>query len=266
MTDEVVYHVGDGGGEAHRRPGQHRRSTPTGTLTGDLIVCRHAGDVVLAAARPRRLHGRVAQAARLGRRGADPVPRERRRQPRADGLEHAAPGGAAGAGRRAAGRHRHGGGRRPRFRRGDRARGAPASSTRSTRTRIVIRATDETDPAKPGVDIYRLIEVPALQPDRPASTSGRWCGSATGSQAATSSPTVRRPISAIWRSAATCSSRSCPGTATTSRTRSCSPSASSRTTSSPRSTSRSSRSMARDTKLGPGGDHPRHPQRLAKRR
>ena len=89
-------------------------------LTGDLIVCRHAGDVVFLPRRPRRLHGRFAQAARLGRRGADPVPRERRRQPRADGLEHAAPGGAAGALRRAAGRHRHGGDRRARFGRGDR--------------------------------------------------------------------------------------------------------------------------------------------------
>ena len=39
---------------------------------------------------------------------ADPVPRARRRQPRADGLEHAAPGRAAGALRGAAGRHRHG--------------------------------------------------------------------------------------------------------------------------------------------------------------
>ena len=85
-------------------------------------------------------------------------------------------------------------------------------------------------------------EVPALEPEhlhQPAS-AGRM--SATGSRRATSSPTVRRPISAIWRSAATCSSRSCRGTATTTRTPSCCPSASSPTTSSPRSTSRSSRS------------------------
>ena len=52
----------------------------------------------------------------------------------------------------------------------------------------------------------------------PASTSVRWCGWATRSGAATSSPTVPRPISAIWRSARTCSSPSCRGTATTSRT------------------------------------------------
>ena len=42
-----------------------------------------------------RLHGRRAGADRLRRDGADPVPRARRREPRADGLEHDAPGGAA---------------------------------------------------------------------------------------------------------------------------------------------------------------------------
>ena len=61
------------------------------------------------AARDDRVHRRLAQAARLGRGGADPVPRERRRQPRADGLQHAAPGGAADPERGAAGRHRDGG-------------------------------------------------------------------------------------------------------------------------------------------------------------
>ena len=44
---------------------------------------------------PGRVHRRVAEAARLGCRGARSVPRERRRQPRADGLEHAASGRAA---------------------------------------------------------------------------------------------------------------------------------------------------------------------------
>jgi DNA-directed RNA polymerase subunit beta len=40
-------------------------------------------------------------------------------------------------------------------------------------TRIVIRATEETDPSKPGVDIYRLRSSSA--PTRtPASTSVRW--------------------------------------------------------------------------------------------
>ena len=50
-----------------------------------------------AQARGGRLHRRLAQAARLRRRVAHPVPRARRRQPRPDGLEHAAPGRAAAA-------------------------------------------------------------------------------------------------------------------------------------------------------------------------
>ena len=128
-----------------------------GKLAGDLIVCRHAGDVVFLPARPRRLHGRVAEAACVGGGGADSVPRERRRQPRAHGLEHAAPGGAAGALGRAPGRHRHGSDRGARF-------GAAIAARRAgiidqiDATRIVVRATEETDAAKPGVDIYRLMK------------------------------------------------------------------------------------------------------------
>ena len=53
-----------------------------------------------------RVHGRGAGADRVGGRVADPVPRARRREPRADGLEHAAPGGSLPARREAAGRHR----------------------------------------------------------------------------------------------------------------------------------------------------------------
>ena len=84
-----------------------------GKFTEDLIVCRHAGERDHGAGGQGRPDGRVAEAGRLGRRGADPVPRERRRQPRPDGLEHAAPGRAAGPGRGAARRHRHGADRRP---------------------------------------------------------------------------------------------------------------------------------------------------------
>ena len=101
-------------------------------LTEDLVVCRRAGDVVHADARPCGLHGRVAETARFGRRGAHSVPRERRRQPRADGLEHAASGRASGARRRAAGRHRHGGRLSPAIPARPSRRGAPAWSTRST--------------------------------------------------------------------------------------------------------------------------------------
>ena len=93
----------------------------SGKLSGDLIVCRHAGDVVFLAAdrvdymdvSPKQL---VSVAAAL-----DSVPRERRRErPRPDGLEHAAPGRAVGALGRAFGRHRHGGDCGARLGRGDR--------------------------------------------------------------------------------------------------------------------------------------------------
>ena len=57
------------------------------------------------------------EADRLGRHGADPVPRARRRQPRPDGRQHAEAGRAAGARRGAVHRHRHRGPRRPRRRR-----------------------------------------------------------------------------------------------------------------------------------------------------
>ena len=64
-----------------------------------------------------RLHGRLAEADRVGRHGADPIPRARRRQPRPDGRQHAAPGRAVTAGRGAVHRDRHGKSCRPRCRR-----------------------------------------------------------------------------------------------------------------------------------------------------
>jgi DNA-directed RNA polymerase subunit beta len=96
-------------------------------------------------------------------------------------------------------------------------------------TRIVIRATEDIEPGRSGVDIYRLQKF--QRSNQNTCINQR--------------PLVRmvpRPISAIWRSAGTCSSRSCRGTATITRTPSSCRSASSPTTSSPRSISRSSRS------------------------
>ena len=63
--------------------------------------------------------GRLADPDLVGDDGADPVPRARRRQPRADGLEHAGPGRAAAEARGAADRHRDGAPRRGRHRRRD---------------------------------------------------------------------------------------------------------------------------------------------------
>ncbi len=92
----------------HRQEGQVQRRA-------DLLPAQHGVRDVEAG----RGHadGRVAEPAGVGGRVADPVPRERRREPRAHGLEHAAPGRAAHPHALAAGRHRHRGHRRPRFRR-----------------------------------------------------------------------------------------------------------------------------------------------------
>ena len=96
VTDEVIYLSAME--EARHAVAQANAAIDgRGRFTEDLIVCRQAGDVHSGAARQGRLHGRVAEAACFGCRRAHSVPGERRRQPRADGLEHAAPGGAARA-------------------------------------------------------------------------------------------------------------------------------------------------------------------------
>ena len=83
------------------------------TLTEELVICRRAGEVIVVAPRSGRPHGSVAEAARLGGGGSHPVPGERRCEPRAHGIEHAAPGRASRPGGCPVRRHRHGGGRRP---------------------------------------------------------------------------------------------------------------------------------------------------------
>ena len=81
-----------------------------------------------------RVHGRDAGAGRLRVDGADPVPRAQRREPRADGREHAAAGSAADDHAVAARRHRPRVPRRDRHgRRRPRGR-APARSSTSTPT------------------------------------------------------------------------------------------------------------------------------------
>ena len=98
-----------------RRPGGavHDRAGIRGDRPEDQQVRQRAGAVPLRgrrsrdrAGRPGRLHGRLAGADRLGRDGADPVPRAQRRQPGADGREHAAAGSAADDPAGAARRHR----------------------------------------------------------------------------------------------------------------------------------------------------------------
>ena len=85
-------------------------------------------------------------------------------------------------------------------------------------TRIVVRATGDRRSRQVGRRHLHADEVPALEPEHLHQPASAGEGRRRRSRPATSSPTVRRPSSASSRSAATCSSRSCRGTATTTRT------------------------------------------------
>jgi DNA-directed RNA polymerase subunit beta len=87
--------LGAAGGGARHRPGLAKTDQER-QAAEDYVSSRKRRRRSSWQARRRHADGRVAEPAGVGRRGADPVPRERRRQPRADGLEHAAAGGAAG--------------------------------------------------------------------------------------------------------------------------------------------------------------------------
>jgi DNA-directed RNA polymerase subunit beta len=108
--------------------------------------------------------GRVAEAAGFGCGGADSVPGKRRRQPRPDGLEHAASGRAAGA----AEAPLVGTGMEALWRATPARPSLPAAAASSTRwtPRVSLSVPPKTnDPVKSGVDIYTLQKVPALQPE-----------------------------------------------------------------------------------------------------
>ena len=96
-----------GRGQAHHRAGQHRvqRQGRDHRRSGERAP---AGQLCAGEPRRGRLHRRQPEAAGFGGRFAGAVPRARRRQPRADGREHAAPVGSAAGGRGSAGGHGHG--------------------------------------------------------------------------------------------------------------------------------------------------------------
>ncbi len=158
----------------------------------------HAGRSVRdGRAEGRRPRGRLARADLVGRHGDDPVPRARRRQPRADGLEHAAPGGAAAEDRRAAGRHRHGAPRGARHRRRAAGEERRARSSTSTPTQIVVAGKRRHQGR------VRAAEVHALQPGHADPPEAARPHAARRSRPATCSPTAPRPTRARWRSART---------------------------------------------------------------
>ena len=112
VTDDVVY-LSAMEEAKHYVAQANAKLNAKGEFADDLVVARHAGDNGLTPKEFDRSDGRFAQADGLGGGGADPVPRERRRQPRADGLQHAAPGCAAAACRGPVRGHRHGADRCP---------------------------------------------------------------------------------------------------------------------------------------------------------
>ena len=112
VTDDVVY-LSAMEEAKHYVAQANAELNAKGEFAHDLVVARHAGDNGLTPKEIDRPDGRFAQADGLGCRVADPVPRERRRQPRPDGLEHAASGCAAAACRGPVRGHRHGADRRP---------------------------------------------------------------------------------------------------------------------------------------------------------
>ena len=139
-----------------RRP--TRRSTTNGKLHDRPRQRAPGRQLHPGAARQGRLHRRLAEAARLGRGLADPVPRERRREPRADGIEHAAPGGAAAPRAGAVRRHRHGVHHRARLGRRASWRAGRARSTTSTASASSCASKGETEATsrEMGADIYPM--------------------------------------------------------------------------------------------------------------
>ncbi len=215
VTDTVHYLTADEE-DLHVIAQANAPLNPDGTFAEKrVLVRRKGGEVEYIPGVDSRLHGRLAAADGVGRHRDDPVPRARRREPRADGLEHAAPVRPAAAHRVAAGRHRHGVPRRDR--RGRRHRRPTQDRCGRPRSRRGLRHRD--DRRRHERDLPRA-EVPPLQPGHLRSTRSRSSTRATAWSTGQVSPTARAPTTARWRWARTCSWRSCRGRATTTRTRS----------------------------------------------
>jgi DNA-directed RNA polymerase subunit beta len=87
-------------------------------------------------------------------------------------------------------------------------------------TRIVIRASGDIEPGQSGVDIYTPAEVPAFEPEHLHQPASAGEGGRRGRSRRHHRRRSPRPSWANWRWAATASSRSCRGMATTTKTRS----------------------------------------------
>ncbi len=150
----------------------------TGKLKGSEILCRtQAGQYVTVGPKDVDLVDVSPEQILVGGDRDDPVPRARRREPGADGFEHAAPGGAAAEGRRAARGHRHGAPRGARHRRRaagagprhDRARGRHSDSDRDQRRQEGRVRAAEVHALKPG----HADPPQAAREERPEGQGGR---------------------------------------------------------------------------------------------
>ena len=156
-------------GQVRHRAGQRaaRRQVPLHRGAGAGPPAQRRG--VRGPGRGRRLHGRLPAPDGVGRDRADPVPGARRRQPRAHGCQHAAPGRAADPQRLAPGRHRHRVPRRGRRRR----RGGGREGRRGQGG---VRRLHRDDERRRHLPDLPAGEVPPLQPGhlhQPASAGDR---------------------------------------------------------------------------------------------
>ena len=194
--------------------------------------------------------GRLAEPARLGRRLADPVPRERRREPRAHGFEHAAPGGAAHPHRCAARRHRASRASSPATRASPWSPAATAWSSRSTPPASSSAPTAETDDRCRPSPTSTTWSSSSARTRTPASTRSRSSSAGDTCKAGdviADGPATEQGELALGQNVLVAFM---PWGATTSRTRSSSPSAWSRTTIFTSIHIEEFECVARDTKLG----------------
>ena len=205
---------------AARRRGVQRRAgagrhadDKSGKLLGEdnKIIARVKGDPELVAIKDVAYMDVSPKPDRRRLRVADPVPRARRRQPRADGLQHAAAGRAA-------------------------AHLTEAPLVGTGMEEVVAQNSSMVVKAKKAgvvtsVDATKIVdrrrrlsaaEVRGAQRAHLPEPGSRSC-SAEQVEAGRCSPTAPRPTTVCWRWARTSPSPSCRGTATTTRTRSSSP-------------------------------------------
>ena len=166
VTDRIVYLSALGRGRQGNRAGQRAAGSQARRAFHQRAgVGPDRRRVHRRAARRSPVHGRVAQPAGVGGGFADSVSGKRRRQSRADGIQHAAPGGAAAQDRRAAGRHRAGKDRGPRLGRHRARQARRHGRKRRCRAHRGARRPANPRPARRGRRYLQPDQVPALQPE-----------------------------------------------------------------------------------------------------